>query len=82
MLSINKIKIGDEIYNIIPELGKGLQLGTGLTNGHIIYLNLGTATLGSNPPVEDCGVCIDHWGFRIDPAKFRNFIKELGFKTE
>jgi hypothetical protein len=82
MLSINKIKIGDEMYNIIPELGDGLQLGTGLTNKHIIYLNIGTAKLGANPPVEDCGVCIDTLGFRIDPVKFKAFIKALGFKEE
>lgn len=82
MLQINKIKIGNSVYNILPELGNGLQLGTGITNGHMICLNIGTATLGANPPVEDCGVSIDTLGFRIDPVKFKAFIKALGFKSE
>ncbi len=79
---INKIRIGEETHNIVPEIGTGLQLGTGTTNGHIIYLNIGTASIGANPPVGDCGVCIDTTGFHIDIAKFKAFLIALGFKTE
>ena len=81
MASINKIRIGDEIYDITPELGNGLQFGTSLSNQNKLYVTLGTAEANNNI-VSDTGIYITEGNFRIDTTKFTNFLKALGFKTE
>lgn len=81
MASINKIRIGDDTYDIIPEVGKGLQFGTSLSNQNRLYVTLGTAT-ASNGIVNDTGINVKEGNFTIDTAKFTTFLKALGFKTE
>lgn len=80
MLHINKIKIGNSVYNIVPELGGGLQLGTTASNAHKLYVNIGTATFTSNISIDDPGLYINTRGFVIDTGKFTAFLETLGFK--
>ena len=44
MGKINRIKIGDTLYDITPEIGKGLQFGTQLENANTVYVNIGKAS--------------------------------------
>lgn len=80
MTGINKIRIGESEYHIVPEIGKGLQLGTQLDNGHIIYVNIGEAK-SDNPELPETGISITPLGFSINSTKFTAFLKALGFKT-
>ncbi len=82
MANINKIRIGDNTLHIVPEIGTGLELGTGSNNGHIIYVNLGDAIVSGSKPVSETGMSITTRGFVIEIDKFSNFLKSLGFKTE
>lgn len=82
MLHINKIKIGNDVYNIVPELGGGLQLGTTASNSHKLYVNIGTAALSDNTSIDNPGLYINTEGFVIDCAKFTAFLEALGFKRE
>lgn len=79
MANINKIRIGDTIYDITPEIGKGLQFGTSLDNLNKLYVTLGTAVTDKT---NDTGIGIKDGNFMIDTVKFTAFLKELGFKTE
>lgn len=81
MAAINKIKIGENTYDIIPQIGTGLQFGTGVSNGNIIYVNIGEAK-SDVVSLPECGISITTAGFIINSAKFTIFLKSLGFKTE
>lgn len=78
---INKIRIGEDTYDITPQIGTGLQFGTGLSNTSIVYVNIGEAKsdLASAP---ETGISITPRGFWIESAKFTEFLKALGFRTE
>ena len=82
MAFINKIKIRDEEYHIVAEIGKGLQFGTSLSNMHKTYVTLGTPIIQGGNSVTDCGIKIHEGNFTLDAAKFTAFLKDLGFKTE
>ena len=81
MATINKIKIGDSIYDITPQIGTGLQFGTGLANANIVYVNIGEAK-SEKASLPDSGISITPAGFLINSTKFTEFLKALGFKTE
>ena len=81
MAKINRIRIGDEIYDIIPEIGKGLEFGTNPPNLNKIYVTLGTAKAGANGST-DTGICVKEGEFTIDTGKFTAFLNGLGFKNE
>ena len=81
MSAINKIRIGEETHDIVPQIGIGLQFGTGLTNANTIYVNIGEAKC-SRTDIPATGMSITPIGFVIDGDKFTNFLKSLGFKTE
>lgn len=80
MARINRIKIGDTLYDITPQIGTGLQFGTGLTNPNVVYVNIGDATC-NNKQMPETGMSITPLGFIIDYEKFTAFLKALGFKT-
>ena len=80
MASINKIRIGDSTYDITPQIGTGLQFGTGLYNGSMVYVNIGEAKC-NNESLPETGISITPIGFVIDSTKFTAFLKALGFKT-
>lgn len=81
MSRINKIKIGEDIYDITPQIGTGLQFGTGLTNSNVVYVNVGDAQ-SNDASLPETGISITPKGFWIDPGKFSEYLKALGFKTE
>jgi hypothetical protein len=81
MAQINKIMVGGTIYNIVPETGTGLQLGTSVNNSHVIYVNLGNATC-SDMTLPEPGISITPEGFNVNAGKFKAFVKALGFKEE
>lgn len=81
MSAINKIRIGEETHDIVPQIGTGLQFGTGLKNGNIIYVNIGEAQC-TRTGMPATGMSITPIGFVIDIDKFTYFLKSLGFKTE
>ena len=80
MGAINKIKIGDTIYEITPQIGTGLQFGTSLNNPNTIYVNIGDAK-SDKEALPEPGISITPAGFTINSAKFTAFLKALGFKT-
>ena len=80
MIGINKIKIGDDVFNIPPSLGTGLQFGTSIENAHMVYINIGEAKADSLS-LPSPGLKIDHLGFVIDCKKFKEFLLAMGFKT-
>ena len=81
MAVINKIRIGDETYNITPEFGKGLEFGTSLATQDKLYVSLGTAKASDNI-VDDTGLTVNGGTFTIDTVKFTAFLEALGFKRE
>lgn len=81
MAHIDRIKIGDSTYNLVPEIGSGLQLGTSLDNSHVIYVNVGKAA-SDDPAMPETGMSITPLGFVVETEKFRKYIKALGFKCE
>lgn len=81
MAAINKIKIGENTYDIIPQIGTGLQFGTQIDNCNIVYVNIGEAK-SDVVSLPECGISITTAGFIINSAKFTIFLKSLGFKTE
>ena len=81
MAAINKIKIGEITYDIIPQIGTGLQFGTQIDNCNIVYVNIGEAKSDNNS-LQGSGISITPTGFIIDTTKFTAFLKALGFKTE
>lgn len=81
MASINKIRIGDTTYDIMPKLGYGLQFGTEIETSDKIFVNIGKAT-ADDDSLPETGISITNLGFSINRNKFTNFLKALGFKTE
>ena len=81
MSVINKIKIGENEYNITPSIGEGLQFGTDLENSHVVYINIGKAK-SDNGSLPEPGLTIDHMGFRIECDKLKAFLTAMGFKSE
>lgn len=77
---IEKIKIGDAVYDITPQIGTGLQFGTQIENANIVYVNIGKAKC-SNNLLPETGISITPQGFIIESEKFTEFLKALGFKT-
>lgn len=80
MGAINKIKIGEDVYDITPQIGTGLQFGTSLNNANTVYVNIGDAK-SDNTSSPETGISITPAGFTINNAKFTAFLKALGFKT-
>ena len=80
MSGIKKIRVGEGVFNITPEIGKGLQFGTGIDNSHVIYVNIGEA-VADNAALPSPGLKINHLGFTVDSQKFKAFLEALGFKT-
>lgn len=80
MGKINRIKIGDTLYDITPEIGKGLQFGTQLENANTVYVNIGKASCDKTS-MPETGISITPEGFIINCTKFTEFLKALGFKT-
>ena len=80
MASINRIKSGDTVYDLVPQIGAGLQFGTSLTNENTVYINIGKAR-SDNASLPETGMSITPEGFIIDSAKFTAYLKALGFKT-
>ncbi len=80
MTGINKIRIGESEFYITPSLGTGFQFGTSIDNAHKLYINIGEAKADkASLPLP--GMKIDHLGFVVESAKFKEFLVALGFKT-
>lgn len=80
MTGINKIRIGESEFNIMPSLGSGLQFGTNIDNAHKLYINIGDAK-ADKTSLPSPGMKIDHMGFVVESEKFKEFLVALGFKT-
>lgn len=78
MGAINKIRIGDTVYEITPQIGTGLQFGTSLNNKNTVYVNIGEAKSDS-ALLPETGISITTAGFIINSTKFTTFLKALGF---
>lgn len=78
MGAINKIRIGDTVYEITPQIGTGLQFGTSLNNKNTVYVNIGEAKSDS-ALLPETGISITTAGFIINSTKFTAFLKALGF---
>jgi hypothetical protein len=82
MASIKKIKVGDNVYSIVPELGNGFVFGTSVSTCDSIYVHTGNARVNHNGISYDTGIGISYGEMVVDSNSLTTYLKALGFKTE
>ncbi len=82
MANVSKIRIGDNVFNIVPSLGDGFTFGTAVSTNHKIYVHTGNASVYYNSQMYDTGIGISYGKMEVNSSSLTTFLKALGFKTE